>query len=240
MTNPTAPAGRVASVLVVEDDAKTADLVALYLRHAGHRVTTERSGRGALERLQVESFDLLLLDIMLPGVSGLQVAEQVRLSGPTPIIFLTARTVEEDRLAGFATGADDYVTKPFSPRELVARVEAVLRRSPPVESRPLRYADLLLDHARRDVRVAGVPVVLTPSEFAVLAALLARPGIVFSRGALLERLPNDAGQALDRTVDVHVSNIRRKLAHGALGAGYVETVFGAGYRVPSRPDADGR
>jgi DNA-binding response OmpR family regulator len=158
----------------------------------------------------------------------------VRETASTPIIFLTARTIEEDRLAGFAIGADDYVTKPFSPRELMARVEAVLRRAPAADAPPLRYADLVLDHARRDVRVGDVPVELTPSEYAVLAALLARPGIVFSRAALLDRLPNEGGQQLERTVDVHVSNIRRKLGHGMLGAAYVETVFGAGYRIPQR------
>ncbi len=235
MTTPAASDARRANVLVVEDDAKTAELVALYLSHAGHRVSTERSGRGALDRLQTESFDLLLLDIMLPGGSGLQIAEQVRATASTPIIFLTARTIEEDRLHGFAVGADDYVTKPFSPRELVARVDAVLRRSPPSETAPLRYADLTLDHARRDLRVSDVSVELTPSEYALLAAMLARPGIVFSRAELLDRLPKDGGLPLDRTVDVHVSNIRKKLAHGVLGAGYVETVFGVGYRVPQRP-----
>jgi DNA-binding response OmpR family regulator len=235
MTTPAPSEGHRATVLVVEDDAKTAELIALYLRHAGHRVSSERSGRGALDRLQTESFDLLVLDIMLPGASGLQIAAQVRRASRTPIIFLSARTIEEDRLEGFKIGADDYVTKPFSPRELVARVEAVLRRSPPSEGQPRRYADLTLDVARREVRVADVSIELTPSEFAVLAALIARPGIVFSRSALLDQLPNDGGQPLERTVDVHVSNIRKKLAHGALGTGYVETVFGAGYRLPSRP-----
>jgi DNA-binding response OmpR family regulator len=235
MTIPSVSEARRASILVVEDDAKTAELVALYLTHAGHRVSTERSGREALDRLQGESFDLLLLDIMLPGASGLQIAEQVRATAATPIIFLTARTIEDDRLHGFAVGADDYVTKPFSPRELVARVEAVLRRSPPSDPLPLCYADLTLDHARRELRVADAVVELTPSEYAVLTALLTRPGIVFSRAELLDRLPTDGGHQLDRTVDVHVSNLRRKLAHGARGAGYIETVFGAGYRVPQRP-----
>jgi DNA-binding response OmpR family regulator len=231
---------RRASILVVEDDATTADLVALYLGHAGHRVATERSGRRAIERLQTESWDLLVLDIMLPGASGLEIAEHVRTTASTPIVFLTARTIEEDRLRGFAVGADDYVTKPFSPRELVARVDAVLRRVPPVDTPPIRYADLVLDHARRDVTVADQPVDLTPSEYAVLSTLLARPGIVFSRAELLDRLPHDGAQALDRTVDVHVSNIRKKLAGGALGTTYVETVFGVGYRMPRRPTAERR
>ena len=230
-----APESGTASILVVEDDAKTADLVALYLAHAGHRVTTERSGSRALERLRTESFDLLVLDIMLPGASGLEIATQVRAIAATPIIFLTARTVEEDRLQGFASGADDYVTKPFSPRELVARIEAVLRRAPRTATHTFRYADLVLDTSCREVLVSETPVELTPSEFAVLAALVARPGVVFSRAELLDRLPNEGAFALDRTVDVHVSNLRRKLAGGALGAGYIDTVIGAGYRVPRRP-----
>ncbi|MCC7052976.1 MAG: response regulator transcription factor [Gemmatimonadaceae bacterium] len=160
----------MASILVVEDDAKTADLVALYLGHAGHRVATERSGSRALEPLRSESFDLLVLDIMLPGASGLQIATEVRAVAATPIIFLTARTVEEDRLQGFATGADDYVTKPFSQRELVARLEAVLRRTPRTATHALRYADLVLDTASREVHLSETPVELTPSEFAVLGA----------------------------------------------------------------------
>jgi DNA-binding response OmpR family regulator len=235
MTSPAAAETRRADILVVEDDAKTAELVALYLSHAGHRVSTERSGSRALDRLRTESFDLLVLDIMLPGISGLQIARQVRESASTPIIFLTARTIEDDRLEGFSIGADDYVSKPFSPRELVARVDAVLRRAPPSDPQPLRYADLMLDHARREVRVSDASVELTPSEYAVLATLLARPGIVFTRADLLDRLPSDGAQQLDRTVDVHVSNLRRKLAHGLLGTGYIETVFGSGYRLPQRP-----
>ncbi|MCU0647515.1 MAG: response regulator transcription factor [Gemmatimonadaceae bacterium] len=239
MTVSAAADARRATILVVEDDAKTAELVALYLGHAGHRVSTERSGSRALQRLETESFDLLVLDVMLPGASGTSIAERVRAMSTTPIIFLTARTMEDDRLQGFAVGADDYVTKPFSPRELVARVEALLRRSPP-NRHPLRYADLTLDHARREVVVADAPVELTPSEYAVLSTLVTRPGIVFSRADLLARLPHEGGQALERTVDVHISNIRRKLAHGLLGGGYVETVIGAGYRTPRRHKADAR
>ena len=224
-----------ATILVVEDDAKTAELVSLYLSHAGHRVATERSGARALERVQAESFDLLLLDIMLPGATGLEIAKRAREGTATPIIFLTARTIEEDRLAGFAAGADDYVTKPFSPRELTARVDAVLRRVPPGAERQLVYADLVLDRRRHIVTLAGEPIDLTPSEFNVLQALSARPGFVRSRADLLDCLPGDGSHALDRIVDVHVSNLRRKLTSGVLGAGYIETVVGVGYRMPARP-----
>jgi DNA-binding response OmpR family regulator len=224
---------------VVEDDAKTAELVALYLSHAGHRVVTERSGAVALERVQAESFDLLLLDIMLPGATGLEIARRARERSATPIIFLTARTIEEDRLDGFAAGADDYVTKPFSPRELTARVDAVLRRVPPGAERQVAYADLSLDLRRHIVALAGKPLDLTPSEFRVLEALLVHPGFVRSRAELLDCLPGGGSHALDRIVDVHVSNLRRKLATGALGAGYIETVVGLGYRMPARPAREG-
>ncbi len=235
MTQPDAVAPRRASILVVEDDAKTAELVSLYLTHAGHRVSSERSGSRAIERLSTESFDLLLLDIMLPGASGLEIARRARESTSTPIIFLSARTIEEDRLHGFSVGADDYITKPFSPRELVARVDAVLRRTPPAGEKQLRYEDIVLDQKRHTAIVAGVPLDLTPSEFTVLAALLARPGFVLSRAELLEQLPGDGSRALDRIVDVHVSNLRRKLVGGALGLGYIDTVVGVGYRMALRP-----
>jgi two-component system, OmpR family, alkaline phosphatase synthesis response regulator PhoP len=237
MTHPHADAPRQARILVVEDDAKTAELVALYLAHAGHSVSTERSGSQAIERLMSETFDLLLLDIMLPGANGLEIARRARERMATPIIFLSARTIEEDRLDGFAVGADDYVTKPFSPRELMARVEAVLRRSPPGGAPALRYADLVIDHERHLALLSGTALDLTPSEFTVLEALIAHPGFVRSRAWLLERLPGEGGRALDRIVDVHISNLRRKLATGALGVGYIETVVGVGYRVPVQPTA---
>jgi len=146
--------------------------------------------------------------------------------------MVTAKTTEEDKLAGLRSGADDYVTKPFSPRELVARVDAVLRRVPPDSARQLHYADLTMNIARRTVRVADQIVDLMPSEFAVLQALLERPGFVRSRSQLVDRLPGESQQTLDRTIDVHVRNLRRKLEHGVQGANYIETVFGAGYRVP--------
>ena len=234
MTHSDAAAPPRASILVVEDDAKTAELVALYLTHAGHRVATERSGARALERVQTESFDLLLLDIMLPGATGLEIAKSAREHSATPIIFLTARTIEEDRLDGFAAGADDYVTKPFSPRELTARVEAVLRRAPPSAERRIVHAELVLDLRRHSVTLAGAPFDLTPSEFCVLHALMEHPGFVRSRAELLDKLPGDGSHALDRIVDVHISNLRRKL-----GAGYIETVVGLGYRMPARPSRDG-
>jgi len=168
---------------------------------------------------------------MLPGVSGLELCRRVRAERGTPVVLLTARTTEDDRIAGFELGADDYVCKPFSPRELAARVNAVLRRVPPGAEDVLRCGDVALDRARRAVRVAGRPVELTPSEFALLEALLERPGRVRTRAELLGRLPGGAANTLDRTVDVHVRNLRRKIEPAPEEPRYVETIFGVGYRL---------
>ena len=220
-----------ARILVVEDDRKTADLVALYLRHDGHRVEVEHAGGRALERLAGHAYDLLVLDVMLPGVSGLELCRRARAERPVPVIFLTARTLEEERVEGLELGADDYVCKPFSPRELVARVNAVLRRAPPGGEDVLRAGGVVLDRARRAVRVAGREVDLTPTELSLLEALLERPGHVRTRAQLLARLPGGAaGEVFDRTVDAHVRNLRRKMEPAPDAPRYIETVFGAGYR----------
>ena len=224
-----------AHILVVEDDRKTADLVALYLRHDGHRVSVAHAGSAALRRVEEEPFDLLVLDVMLPGVDGLEICRRVRARSATPIILLTARVLEDERVEGLERGADDYVTKPFSPRELAARVRALLRRVPPGAADVLRAGALTLERGARRVRIAGRDVELTPSEFALLEALLRRPGQVLSRRQLLEHLPTPGGPPLDRTVDVHVRNVRRKLERAAgdahPDAGRLETVHGIGYRV---------
>ncbi|MES2124449.1 MAG: response regulator transcription factor [Gemmatimonadota bacterium] len=222
-------AGRV---LVVEDDARTAELIALYLRHAGHRVWVEGHGTRAQERLRAEQFDLVILDRMLPGVDGLTLCRQVAAEQGVPVMMVTARTLEEERIEGFEGGADDYVTKPFSPRELVARANALLRRAPPGDRTILQAGALTLDLSGHRVRVHEQPVELTPSEFEILRALAEHPGRVCSRAALLDRLPARGRDALERTVDVHVRNLRKKL--GAVVAApdvLVETVFGVGYRL---------
>lgn len=219
-----------ARILVVEDDRTTADLIALYLRHAGYGVCTERTGNGALERIGRESFDLLVLDIMLPGVDGLTICRDVRARGGPPVILLTARTLEDDRVQGLESGADDYVPKPFSPRELVARVAAVLRRVPPGAHRTLACAAVHVDLATRQVSAHGRDVELTNSEFALLVALMRRPGHVLSRAQLLAVLPGESSQALDRTVDVHVRNMRRKMERDPAEPELLQTVVGAGYR----------
>ena len=228
-----------ARVLVVEDDRTTAELVALYLRHAGHLVVVEHAGDRALRRLDAEPFDLLVLDVMLPGASGLELCRHVRARRATPIVLLTARTAEDDRVAGLELGADDYVCKPFSPRELVARVHAVLRRAPPGGDDVLRWGALALDRLARTAAVDGREVALTPSEFAVLEALLERPGRVRRRAELLGRLADGGDVPLDRIIDVHVRNLRRKLDPDGEPSRFIETVIGAGYRL-ARPAAGER
>jgi DNA-binding response OmpR family regulator len=226
-----------AAVLVVEDDRTTADLVALYLRHAGFRVHVEHRGDRALERLDEQSFDLLVLDVMIPGASGLEICRRVRERSGSGIILLTARTGEEDRIQGLDLGADDYVPKPFSPRELVARVRAVLRRRPPGSDQRLVRGDLTIDRGSRTVSVQGRVVELTPSEFAILEMLATRPGRVRSRAQLLDALPGERSDNLERTVDVHVRNLRRKIEAVPAEPRYVQTVLGAGYRFASDPPA---
>jgi DNA-binding response OmpR family regulator len=219
-----------AQILVVEDDRTTADLVALYLRHAGFRVHVEHTGDGALERLREHRYDLLVLDVMLPGASGLAVCREVRKTEGTGIILLTARTSETDRIEGLEAGADDYVPKPFSPRELVARVRAVLRRLPQDAGQVLVRGALTINRATRSVTIDGHVVDLTPSEFTILETLAERPGHVRSRAQLLESLPGERNESLERTVDVHIRNLRRKIEPDPADPRYVLTVLGTGYR----------
>ena len=232
----TTPAARI---LVVEDDRKTADLLALYLRHAGHAVFVEHEGDRARQRLKVESFDLLVLDVMLPGTSGLELCRHVRASASTPVVLLTARTSEDQRIEGLELGADDYVCKPFSPRELVARVGAVLRRVPPGADDVLRCGALVLDRSARAATLDRRDVPLTRSEFAILEALMERPGRVRRRAELLARIADGEDLPLDRTVDVHIRNLRRKLEPEASSPRYVETVIGVGYRIAAPRAAAG-
>jgi DNA-binding response OmpR family regulator len=223
-----------ARILVVDDDAKTVASVRLYLEHAGYEVDTAGDGRAALDRARADPPpDLVVLDRMLPHLDGLAVCRLVRGESGIPVILLTARTSEADRLEGLDRGADDYVSKPFSPRELVARVRAVLRRTQPEAGEALAVGVLAIDLDRRLVTVAGQAVDLTPREFAILVALARAPGRVFSRQALRERAFGSDSDALDRTVDAHIVKLRRKLAAAGAGASAprVETVFGVGYRL---------
>ena len=223
-----------ARILVVDDDAKTVASVRLYLEHAGYRVETAADGHAALERARADPApDLVVLDRMLPGLDGLAVCRLVRGESGIPVILLTARTSEADRLEGLDLGADDYVAKPFSPRELVARVRAVLRRTQPEDVLTLAVGALTIDTARREVAIGRRRVELTPREFAVLLTLARAPGRVFSRETLRDRAFGAGSEALDRTVDAHIMKVRRKLAAagGGPAAPLVETVFGVGYRL---------
>lgn len=227
-------------VLVAEDDHTTADLIALYLRHEGYRVDIAHNGDDARARIQGGRYDLLILDVMLPGVDGLELCREVREEAETPVIFVTARTRERERIEGLDLGADDYVTKPFRPRELVARARAVLRRSrPPADTLWVESAGLRVDDERRRVTYRGRPLDLTATEFRIVLDLVTHPGYVRSRDRLLRLLPDDGRNALSRTIDVHVRNIRKKLEAIETGAArLIETVSGGGYRLGAAPRTD--
>ena len=218
------------SILVVEDEQAIADLVRAYLRREGFDVVWARDGEAALNELSRHPLRLVVLDIGLPGIDGFEVCRRLRGRTGVPILILSARDEEVDRVAGLEAGADDYVTKPFSPRELVARVKAILRRAgaaAPAADGPLAVGEVELDRGARVVKVAGEPVALTSREFDLLAALLAHPGIVLSRDRLLELAWDGEFAGGTRTDDVHVAQLRGKLGR----PDFVETVRGAGYKV---------
>jgi DNA-binding response OmpR family regulator len=219
-------------ILIVDDEPKITRLVRDYLENAGFAVTVARDGREALMRARTERPDLIVLDLGLPGIDGLDVTRSLRRDAGVPIIMLTARAAETDRVVGLELGADDYVTKPFSPRELVARVRAVLRRHEgDAGGELLRAADLSLDVARMRVEVAGRRVDLTPTEFGLVAALARQPGRVFTRSQLLDAIHGIAFESYERAIDAHVKNIRRKLERDPHQPRYLLTVYGVGYRL---------
>jgi two-component system, OmpR family, alkaline phosphatase synthesis response regulator PhoP len=224
----------VKTVLVVDDEPKIVDVVREYLEHAGFAVRTAGDGPAALERARALAPDLIVLDLGLPGLDGLDVARQLRKSSRVPVIILTARGDEVDRIIGLEIGADDYLVKPFSPRELVARVRAVLRRvderDTAADDEPLVRGDVVVDPARRRVTVAGQPVDLTPTEFDLLAHLARQPGRVFTRAQLLTAIHGVAVESYERAVDAHVKNLRRKLEPDPRHPRYVLTAHGIGYR----------
>jgi DNA-binding response OmpR family regulator len=207
-------------------------MVSSYLTQEGFRVVTAADGQEAIMVARQEHPDLILLDLMMPNMGGYDFIRAYGKNGKAPIIVLTARLEENDKVLGLELGADDYVTKPFSPRELTARVRAVLRRATaePVEGDFLRAADITLDRTSRTVTVGDRPVELTPSEFDLLATFLATPGRVFSRLELLERLQGAAFEGYERTIDVHIRNLRTKIESDPRHPQYIETVFGVGYR----------
>jgi two-component system, OmpR family, response regulator AdeR len=231
MAHVRATVDRVAHVLVVEDDRDIAESIELYLRHDGHRTDRAHDGRRALELFHHAIPDLVILDVGLPEIDGLEVLRSIRSRSEVPVIVVTARREEIDELLGLALGADDYVTKPFNPRSLLARVKAVLRRSAPRRSLPrvTRLGALEVDRDRAEVRVDGATVALTPTEYQLLAALADAPALVMRRDQLIERAMPDS-DALERTVDGHMKNLRRKLADAGAGD-VIETVRGIGYRL---------
>lgn len=221
------------AILVVDDDRKTVDLIRLYLEKDGYRVLVAYDGRRAIEIARNRRPGLIILDLMLPKVDGLDVCRLLRAESNVPIIMLTAKTTEDDKLEGLDIGADDYVTKPFSPRELVARVRAVLRRGMAEEmSGPsqIQLGDLEVDFVRHEARVEGTSVHLTPKEFTLLEIMIKQPGRVYSRLELLELAFGFDYQGFERTVDVHVMNLRKKIEPDPTQPRYVHTVYGVGYK----------
>jgi DNA-binding response OmpR family regulator len=226
-------------ILIVDDEPRIVRVLRGYLEAAGFQAITAYDGMEALAAFRSETPDLIVLDLMLPEVDGLDVARAIRRESDVPIIMLTARVDEADRLIGLELGADDYVTKPFSPREVVARVRAVLRRTGGSEptSRVFVAGDVALDLDKRQASVRGRPVELTPTEFDLLATLVENPGRVFSRMQLLDRIQGYTYEGYERTIDAHVKNLRQKIENDPKHPGYILTVYGLGYKFAEPPDA---
>jgi two-component system alkaline phosphatase synthesis response regulator PhoP len=228
-----------ASVLVVEDESSIASFVALYLKNAGYTVRTVATGGDALTQVAADSPSLIVLDLMLPDIDGIEVCRRIRKGSDVPILMLTARDEDVDKIIGLEVGADDYLTKPFNPRELVARVKSILRRATPerrqIETKILRHGDLEVDAGRREVHVGEQEVQLAPKEFDLLWELLDHRGLVLTRDQLLERVWGYTFAGDTRTVDVHVRQLRRKLGD----ASPIVTVWGVGYKVSPARDKSG-
>jgi DNA-binding response OmpR family regulator len=222
------------TVLIVEDDPTTIDFVRMYLRRDGHKVLTAADGEEGLRIARERKPDLVVLDLMLPKLDGVQVCRALREESDIPVIMLTARVDEEERLLGLNVGADDYVTKPFSPRELAARVRAVLRRTARVREdagpEEISVGGLTVDVTRLVAHGDGTHARLTPTELRILRLLMGEPGRVFGREQIIGRVFGDEFEGFDRTVDTHVSNLRRKLEGDTASPKYIQTVYGAGYR----------
>lgn len=219
-------------ILVVDDEPRIAEICRDYLERAGFKVTIASNGADALALARTKQPDLVVLDLGLPKMDGLDVTRALRKRSNVPIIMLTARVDESDKLIGLELGADDYLTKPFSPKELVARVRAVFRRTDigTGQSDLVRAADVTLDIPRMQARVGNRSVELTSTEFELLAMMMRQPGRVFTRGQLLDAVRGEEGDALDRVIDVHIKNLRRKLEPDPRSPRYVLTVYGVGYK----------
>ena len=218
-------------VLVVDDDVKTVELVRLYLDRDGYQVLTAYDGVEALRLARENRPDLIVLDLMLPDIDGLEVCRTLRHESDVPVIMLTARTTDQDKLTGLDLGADDYVTKPFSPKELAARVRAVLRRLPGERGpEEIKSGELSMDFMKHEAWLAGRPLNLTSVEFKLLGILAKEPGRVFSRASLIEEALGYDFEGFDRTIDVHILNLRRKLEPDPSHPKYIKTIYGVGYK----------
>jgi len=222
----------MATVLIIEDESELVKVLKAYLENAGYHVLTAYRGDSGFASWQQNKPDMVLLDLNLPGMDGLEIAKEIRKQDDTPLIMVTARVEEVDRLIGLEIGADDYITKPYSPREVVARVKTVLRRAGAVkvEAHQIRVANLVIDLDTYTVKQDGEEIKCTPTEFGVLTTLARQPGRVFSRMQLMEAAQGDAFEGLERTIDAHIKNLRQKLAKKDTSRQYIETVFGIGYR----------
>ena len=227
-------------ILLVDDDAALAGLLVEYLKPVGYELSVAATGAAGLKRLAADPFDAVLLDVMLPDLDGFEVCRRIRSSSDVPVLMLTARGQDEDRIVGLELGADDYLPKPFNPRELLARLRAVLRRRRPEAGRrpPLRFGRLEIDQDARIARVDGEERSLTAHQFDLLLALAESPGRVLSREALMARARGDALEAFDRSIDVHVSRLRAALEDDPRHPRRILTVRGAGYVFAKKQDAD--
>lgn len=223
------------SVLIVDDDLKLATLLTTYFEREGFITYAVNDGISALQAVEDKEPDIMILDLMLPGIDGWEVCRRIRKSKDLPILMLTAREEESDRLVGLEIGADDYVTKPFSPKEVVSRAKAILRRTykTVVAYRPIRAGKLTIDLERHEVTQDGLMIELTPTEFKILEILATHPGIVFSRLQLVDQIQGYTFEGYERTIDAHVKNLRRKLGSNSKSGQYILTVYGVGYKFSS-------
>jgi two-component system alkaline phosphatase synthesis response regulator PhoP len=227
------------TILVVDDEKQIVELVSAYLEREGYNVVPAYDGQSAIDLAFQKKPDLILLDFMLPEINGFEVCRSIRKKAAIPIIMLTARDEEMDKILCLEVGADDYITKPFSPREVLARVRAVLRRSnsETIVSERIKVGELEIDFAKHEVKKAGVIVSLTPTEFKLLEAMAKNPGRVFTRLQLIDYAQGYSFEGYERTIDAHIKNLRHKIENNPKNPSYIVTVFGVGYRLEDKSDA---
>lgn len=226
-------------ILVVDDEPMIIDVIKAYLEREGYLVSAAINGSEALRLIKEVKFDFLILDLMLPDFSGEEICKRVRETSDVPIMMLTAKTAEEDRINGIVIGADDYLTKPFSPREVVVRVEAILRRTNQGSNKSLlsfNNQQLSIDLLKKEVQIKGKVITVTPIEFNLLVTIAEHPGRVYSRLDLLEKLQNESYEGYERSIDVHIKNLRKKVEQDTKKPEYIITVFGMGYKFWGKRD----